>query len=372
MKATILIGLCFISCGVYATRVKIHLNTEKYEEHVFKRQTTETACSDATPVGRSSLVLPGMLNNLNNRVTFFRSKIATDNVNNFLDFTNVPLVNFPNPTLREVLQLLANNSCFPFLFGGSVRDQFLGRIPKDADVQIDCPIETFFNVCVSAYGKINCGGASLVGHIGINRLDDLENVDVASTSPTFFAPISYLEYTANSMAYDLNGNDLIIDLTGMGKIDVCNAHIRIPSEDNSIESWNQWLAEYGSRSSLFRFWKLRIKGFTAYNNATLNFITIQSMFLVARNPNSFGNFYCSAVYGTKYITETKTCNAVGSVCEASAAKADQYNFVFAEDFGDYWITEVEPNLLPLCKSSDFVIRYSISIVSAFLLIAFLV
>ncbi len=368
MKATILIVFCFISYGVYAVRVKIHLNTEKYDEHVFKRLTTNTACSDATQVNRDSLNLPGMLNNLNDRVVFFRSTIAMDNFNSFLDLTQVPLVNVPFTTLRQVLELLASNTCYPFFFGGSVRDQFLGRTPNDADIEIDCPIETFFNVCVSAYSEPNCGRASSrpVGHVGVLGMN-IENVDVASTTTTFYAPISHLEYTANSMAYDLNGNDVIIDLTGTGETDVCNTHIRIPSEDDSIESWNQWLNDT-NRSALLRFWKLRIKGFIAYNNATLNFITSQSILLINDDTNSFGNSYCYNVYGSNYNPATKTCSVNLSVCEANTAKAMRYNMVLAEDFGEYWKTEIEPNLLPTCGSSAANIRYSISSLSVFLLI----
>ncbi len=121
----------------------------------------------------------------------------------------------------------------PFFFGGAVRDQFLGRSPNDADVEIDCPIETFFNVCISAYGEANCDQSSSrpLGHVGVEDDSNLKNVDVASTNITFYAPISQLEYTVNSMAFDLNGNDVIIDLTGTGEMDVCNKRIRIPSSE---------------------------------------------------------------------------------------------------------------------------------------------
>ncbi len=117
MKATILIvWLSFVSGLAHAARIKIHLNKEKYEEHVFKRQAsmTETACSDAIEILRSNLTLPGMLNDLNPRVKFYQSNIATNNVNDFLDMTEVPLINNPTTTLRQVLGPLANNTCIPF------------------------------------------------------------------------------------------------------------------------------------------------------------------------------------------------------------------------------------------------------------------
>ena len=126
-------------------------------------------------------------------------------------------------------------------------------------------------MCISAYGEINCGRSSSrpLGHVGVEDLNN-KNVDLASTSITFYVPISHLEYTANSMAFDFNDNNVIIDLTGTGEMDVCRKQIRIPSDDDSLESWKEWLADTNSSCALLRFWKLRVKGLTAYNNATLN------------------------------------------------------------------------------------------------------
>ncbi len=102
MKATILIvSLSLVFDLAHAARVKIHLNKEKYEEHVFKRQAM-TACSDATEILRSNLTLPGMLSNLNERVKFYQSNTATNNFDDFLDMTEVPLTNNPTTSLRQV------------------------------------------------------------------------------------------------------------------------------------------------------------------------------------------------------------------------------------------------------------------------------
>ncbi len=87
------------------------------------------------------------------------------------------------------------------------------------------------------------------------------------------------------------------------------------------------------------------------------------MNLINNDPNSFGTSYCYNVYGSDYISAEKACNASDSVCETNSGKAGQYNEVFAEDFGDYWITEIKPNLLPTCGSSAFALSYSIGMMS---------
>ncbi len=42
------------------------------------------------------------------------------------------------------------------------------------------------------------------------------------------------------MAYDTNGNNVIIDLTGRGPSDACQGLIAIPSDDESTESFDCW------------------------------------------------------------------------------------------------------------------------------------
>ena len=354
--------LCAITALTQAVRIKIYLSrdsVERYHALISKRQTQDTACSDAVVVDRGSLTLPGRLNQLNGRVRFYRSEIARDNLNIFQDMARVPLAS-GTVLLREVLNTLRNNLCFPFFYGGAVRDQFLGAQPNDADVEIDCSIETFFNVCTSTWGEVNCGRSSSrpLGHVGIVH-SDLENVDVASTSITFYAPLSDLEYTANSLALDLNGLDVVIDLPGTGEMDVCNRCIRIPSDDDSLSSWDAWAVD---TNKLLRFWKLRIKNFRACNASTLHFITNQVMARLQTEPNKFGTFYCYNVYdGSRYTAANRQCNASATVCEDGREKAEKYNNAFAEDFGDYWTNVLEPDLLPTC-AGGLALCYSFNVI----------
>ena len=138
-------------------------------------------------------------------------------------------------TVADVLQVLREGGCPVFIYGGVVRDQFLGRAPNDVDVEVDCTISTVVSLCKQNWGDGNCGKeTNAITHIGTPL--DPKSVDLAPTTSTFYASLSQLEYTANSLAYDTNGLDVIIDLTGNGVEDVCSRKIRIPSDDNSEAS----------------------------------------------------------------------------------------------------------------------------------------
>jgi hypothetical protein len=168
--------------------------------------------------------------------------------------------------------------------------------------------------------------------------DDL--LDFASTTATFFAPPSALEYTVNSLAYDINGdNNIVVDLSGNGVYDTCNKTIRIPSDDASIQSWDEWRNVPGGLSKLYRFWKLRTKNFAAVDDATQWYIVNHTIMTIETSPDSFKSFYCSTVFGPNtFNTVRNTCEATQAVCTANAATAENYKQRFREDFGDYYST----------------------------------
>ncbi len=340
---TCLACMLMVQQAAYAARIKISI-PEGYskEWHRMKRLGSQTSCDDVVEVARSSLILPGRLNVLDNRVKFWRSVSAR---NNLEVFQTMAVPGLGGTTVGEVFGVLRDASCFPFFFGGAVRDQFLGREPNDADVEVDCTKERLLEVCIQNWGSTNCQSTSSIVHIGNAALEpDLEEIDLASTDSTFYSPLNFLEYTVNSMAYDVNGNDVIIDLTGTGKTDVCNRKIRIPSVDSSIESWDLWVEEPPGKP--FRFWKLRAKGLTAYNDATMTYIVQNSRDLIDSDPGSFAKFYCKNVFQSTYNSADNTCQVSSSECQDGLANANIYNTVFAEDFGDYWTTVIVPNVLP--------------------------
>ena len=128
---------------VQAARIKIQLTKESaelYRAHIFKRQASGGSCTDNVVVDRSSLTLPGRLNELDDRVTFYRSEFAKDKLDLF---QNMLVPGLEGSNVRDVFAVLRSGGCLPFFFGGTVRDQYLQRMPKDADVKVDCSLQTF-------------------------------------------------------------------------------------------------------------------------------------------------------------------------------------------------------------------------------------
>ena len=157
------------------------------------------------------------------RVRFYSSNSANEYIK-FHIFTR-RVSGLESQTVGDVFNMFLNKSCYPFFFGG----QFLGKAPGDVDMEVDCDIFRVHNVCVSSWGEKNCriNTRTLRAHIGqqvSSSPDDLLNF--ASTDATIFAPLSALEYTVNSLAYDVNGyNNIIVDLPGNGVFDVHNKTI---------------------------------------------------------------------------------------------------------------------------------------------------
>lgn len=79
------------------------------------------------------------------------------------------------------------------------------------------------------------------------------------------------------MAYDTNRNDIILDITGTGQVDVCNGHVRIPSDDDSEPSWDLWRVNNDPDGGtdfkkVYRAWKLREKSFQYFNDETGDYL----------------------------------------------------------------------------------------------------
>lgn len=93
---------------------------------------------------------------------------------------------------------------------------FLARMPADVDVEVVCDVNEVLQLCHETWGEQNCQVNNDIAHIGhVDSPND--QLDLKSTDSTFFMPLSSLEYTVNSLAYDLNNdNNIIIDLSGTG------------------------------------------------------------------------------------------------------------------------------------------------------------
>ena len=325
---------------VGAARVKIYIfhdYSATPRRDLFPRQDM-TACNDKQKI--EGAMLPGM--SLNQRVQFYKSEYANDSINNFIMSTTVPGLN--STTVSRVLEILRSEGCPVYIFGGVVRDQFLGLTPNDVDVEVDCELSSVVFICRRQWGADVCGNESdNITHIG--QPHHPRAIDLAPTTSTFNSSLANLEYTVNSLAYSTNGDELIIDLSGSGVTDVCARKIRIPSDDDSESSWIQWM----SPNKLYRYWKLRSKGFNSYNSNTSNFIiTAVKNEIEAQVPigKSFKQFYCKTVYEAPYNANENVCQTSTEDCERANNKASIYNMVLQEDLGREYIYETIQ--LPTC------------------------
>lgn len=336
--ATAVVVLAFLQQGllVDGTRIKVHLSPDVGRLGLVSRQVPpESACIDVQVISEPNLP-QDILSNLNERVRYYSSVQAKDYIDTSI-FTR-SVTGLDGKTVRDVFNVLLSEGCYPFFYGGLVRDQFLGRQPGDVDVEANCDIYTVYSVCITTWGEKNCkiNNVTLRAHIGQEESSPDDLIDVASTDATFFAPLSELEYTVNSMAYDLNdANNVIVDIPGNGVIDVCNKSIRIPSDDGSETSWDQWRMVDSGISKLYRFWKLRTKDLTPINTMTLEYVVRYTMMAIESDPNSFRKFYCNTVYGSgNYNSQTMMCEVPKETCLNEQSKANKYKQYFFEDFGE--------------------------------------
>ena len=196
-----------------------------------------------------------------------------------------------------------------------------------------------------------------IAHIGTSSISTTEEpIDVLNWDSTFFDGFLNLEYTTNSLAYDSNFNKVVIDLTGTGVEDTCNRKIRIPVTSNE---WNQWYTV----SKGFRYWKLRRKGYTAYDTATFDFITENVKSNISANTNNFLKFYCNTLLGGIYK------NSQCTQCNGTTQAQQTYNNLFTEDLGaSFWSENIQTSLensLKMCSSGILLHVSQILVIIAF-------
>ena len=315
----------------------------------------ETACDDRRLIDLSGLTSPGgPFAGVNERVKFYSSPIADAG---FQIFQRLQVPGLNGSNLADVLQVLREENCNGFFIGGAVRDQFLGRTPRDADIDVNCTIGELVEICVRHWGQSNCRGSagSPVAHIGNTTSPapdgNEEDIDLGTARVSLFRTPDNLEYTVNALVYDPNEVDtnLILDLPGTGVVDVCNRHIRIPSDDDSEASWDLWRTNRPGYKKLYRAYKLREKAFTYFNNTVLHYITRYSLMGVRSDSEEFSEFICDEAYGGDYDSEANRCTVTpGSDCAGALVDLAKYNAAFADDFGSFW----ESELLPVAPTSN--------------------
>ena len=318
--------------------MKIALNRD-HAEAVYSRIKREvTACDDSVPVDKSTLSYPEPFQDEDKiwepkHVKVLRSATVTAGI---AALYTVEVAGLGGKTVGDVLNTMREGGCMSFVIGGSVRDQFLGRTPRDADVDFSCTAQEIFNVCSKAYGECNCDytpGKPVVG-IG-NELAPgatTKEMDTASWD-FFFDPPASLEFSPNAMVYDTNGNDAVYDLSGTGANDTCNMQVRIPSLDGSYESYVEWDS---SPKKLFRFWKMRVKGFHAADWQTQYFLSSRAKLYMVDNPLEFSKFFCKKGYHGDYEDDPMVCTIDKNDCKDALISGRKFAKYFRIDFERFW------------------------------------
>lgn len=359
MKIKVLLILCVVhTTFVSAVRIKIALSNDEHHATA-ARLKRQSYCSEVSLVSREMLNSPPyneipdeIISSLNSRVRFYY--VVAEVVTN-IQMRVVEGIG-GNVTVAVVLAILKQEGCFPYFYGGVVRDIFLNAANvADVDLEADCNVEDVVDICNRNWGSENCGINNMrtIVHIGqaVNSADDV--IDIASTELTFYGENSLLnlEYTVNSLALH---KYIIVDLTGHGVDDVCAAKIRIPSDDDSIESWDNWREK--SIVRLYRYWKLRTKGFTAISQTTSDYIVNQTKLAINEdNGRGFKSFYCKTIIkAERYDENTDSCaysNELTEMCTSTKTitRVNDYHTAFREDFGQYW-TDTLQYMIPECMS----------------------
>ena len=327
-----------VSCSRFKIAIPAENSAESARDSFAKR--AGGGCSDFVRVQNpGSLNFPDGFQHLqrpwidNYRAYAGTSETVTYGINHLFTL-KVP--GLEGQTIMEVIGVLKRNGCLSFPFGGAVRDQFLGLIPQDLDMESNCDADTLYRICKQNWDhrSSNCRRSASVTnpiiHIGNSSEKDgeTEPLDAANWDETFFGNGAALEYTTNSIAYIGEGLDIIIDLTGMGFNDTCKKFIRIPADD-----WDQWVNHSEGRTKVFRYWKLRVKGYTPVDADTMTFITDMAQYFIDEQPDPSLKFYCETVLHGKWASPTCQIDS----CEAAIKNKIKYDEYLKMDLGAFWI-----------------------------------
>ncbi|XP_028404373.1 uncharacterized protein LOC114527011 [Dendronephthya gigantea] len=263
-------------------------------------------------------------------------------------------------TIKDVLDKLKEGGCLCIPFGGSVRDQFLGRKTLDIDADSPCDANKIVEICKKHWEDKYCKGppewAKLkIVHIG-DKEGDGEDIDLANWNNSFFGNLTNLEYTTNSLAYydDAVANrGVVIDFTASGVNDTCNKLIRIPVPRDQWKDWYQ-----GDAWKIFRYWKLLAKGYEAESNELPSFIKNKTKELLQTEYGIkvFRITFFTYILSGEYNDTLKIATVPYPTC-SSIAHLKQYYPLFKDVLGEYWENVAKPLLDEIkieCSTSTIV------------------
>ena len=335
------------------------------EERLHRRLTRQTehgACRDISMMNNPETL--GYSNDLqylrrpwvdSSIATTITSATATEGMNKLYELV-VPGLN--GNKIIQVIEYFKMNGCLSFPYGGSVRDQFLGKTPADLDMESNCDAATLLTLCKQRWPETSCQRSKTDKvHIGDDtnpqRDGQTDVIDAANWNETFFGDGTALEYTTNAMAYFADELNIVIDLTGKGVNDTCGKQIRIPV---AKDMWEAWVTS----EKIYRFWKLRVKEYEAADEETMTFVVGKAKLFIMENQERFKNFYCRAALGGTYVNSW--CNITRNDCSKALQNKSNYDSYFEKDFETFWSNTVKSLIdklecstcssLQTCKGDD--------------------
>lgn len=167
-------------------------------------------------------------------------------------------------TFGEIVDRLLANGVKVFLHGGIIRDFFTHTRSTDIDIIFDVSVSNIKKIC-DAEGWPCAQVMVLEQYINFGTEKGI-SLEGSNMRNSFCAAIHHHETSVNDFSYDM-GNNILVDFSGYGLVDVIARRIRITPLP---KYWSKWASEDFKKP--LRFFKLIQKGFTPANPATLDFV----------------------------------------------------------------------------------------------------
>ena len=261
------------------------------------------------------------------QLTTGTSATVTQGMNHLFSF-RVP--GLGGQTIADVVEELEREGCLSLPWGESVRNQFFGELLWNLEMESNCDADTLESICLDKWGLSKCHRSKRsIVHIGEEKADDEEtnNIDAANWNKTLFGDGTSLEYTTNSISYFRDGPNIVIDITGNGVYDTCNKKIRIPVAADVRDKWV-------SPVKLYRFWKLRVKGYTAVDTDTMTYIIAEVKNAILNVSEEFQRFYCQTVLIGNWTSSQ--CNVPSESCSDALSNKTKFDDAFEIDLEEFW------------------------------------
>ena len=337
LTSRVAIFIFFALSEVLAFRYKIAIPRDEAEEFYHRLTKREDPCKVKPVENPDATKLPDIDDNDRPWVKNKNTKISTsvEVTNGIKKLYGFKVPGLDGAKISEVIEYFASKGCLSFPYGGCVRDQFLVKIPADLDMESNCDADKLEAACKAKWNAEKCPRYpnSAIMHVGIDGADDGETdiIDASVWDETFFGDGTKLEYTTNSVSFFAGDLNIIIDITGNGVEDTCDKKIQIPVSPQNRDKWV-------SNIKVFRYWKLRVKGYTEKDGSTGDYIKAKAKTMLIDHSELFKKFYCQYALGGKL--KVKKC----TIKDCPGMMKTDFDKVFSDDLAkdNVWIEKGLP------------------------------